>query len=116
VRPLLLALGSVLLSASGQLLLAAGSKGAASASMVALLLTPRVVGGLACWTASTLLWMAALQRERLTAVYALTSLNYILVPLGARLLLGERVGPARAMGMSLIAAGVLVSLAGSEGR
>jgi len=116
VRPLPLALGSVLLSASGQLLLAAGSKEGASASMVALLLTPRVVGGLACWTASTLLWMAALQREQLAAVYALTSLNYILVPLGARLLLGERVGPARAVGMGLIAAGVLVSLAGSEGR
>jgi uncharacterized membrane protein len=112
VRALLLALGSVLFSASGQLLLASGAKQGATASLAALLLSPRVTGGLVCWAASTLLWMAALQRLPLVAVYPLTSLNFVLVPLGARLLLGERVGAPRALGMALIVAGVLVSLAG----
>jgi drug/metabolite transporter (DMT)-like permease len=112
LRALLLGLASVVLSAAGQLLLAAGSRQSTSRSLGALLFTPRVASGLACWTASTLLWMAALRRESLASIYALTSLNYVLVPLGAHLLLGERVGAQRIFGMGLIVAGVLFSLAG----
>lgn len=112
MRALLFGLASVVFSAVGQLLLAAGSKRGATASLLALLLTPRVVSGLGCWAASTLLWVAALRREPLATVYVLTSLNYVLVPAGAHLLLGERLGGQRIFGMGLIVAGVLVSLSG----
>jgi drug/metabolite transporter (DMT)-like permease len=114
MNALLFALGSVSLSTAGQLLLASGSKRGVAASLVSLLWTPAIVAGLSCWIASTLLWIAALQRERLGVVYALTSLNYVLVPLGARFLLGERFSAPRAFGMGLIAVGVLLTMGGRE--
>jgi drug/metabolite transporter (DMT)-like permease len=126
VKTLALALTSVAASAAGQLLLAAGARaprgapGAAGAGPQAeraaawlwLLLDHRVLGGLACWTASTLLWLLVLQRERLSFAYTLTSLNYVLVPLAARFVLGERLGGIRMVGMALIALGVGVTVAG----
>ena len=112
MNALLLGLGSVLASAAGQLLLASGARAPGASGWGALLLSPRVIAGLVCWTASTLLWLAALQRERLSLVYALASLNYVLVPLGARVFLGERLGGTRVLGRAVIALGVGICLAG----
>lgn len=121
MKAILLAFFSVLASAAGQLMLALGTKAAAergraaSGSLglwVAVLTEPRVIFGIACWGASALLWMAALQRERLSAVYALASLNYVLVPLLARVVLGERIGGLRLIGMAVIVVGVGLCVAG----
>lgn len=111
-RALLLALGSLVASAAGQLLLASGARNSEGTPWLVLMFSPKIIAGIACWTLSTLLWIAALQRERLSLIYALASLNYVLVPLGARVLLGERFGGTRLVGMLLIVFGVALSLAG----
>lgn len=117
-----LALGSVMASAAGQLFLSAGARAprpvaSGLVGWIALLTDPRTVVGLICWAASAVLWMATLQRERLSHVYALASLNYVLVPLGARLVFGERLGGMRLAGMLVIVAGVglCVAARGPEG-
>jgi drug/metabolite transporter (DMT)-like permease len=60
------------------------------------------------WGLSCLLWAVALSRHSLTQANALSSLRYVLVYLAAWALLGEGLSWARAVGMALILAGVLL--------
>jgi drug/metabolite transporter (DMT)-like permease len=110
------ALLSVAASAIGQLLLRRGASVAAGLDLsspstwLTLLLNPYVIGGVCAWAVATLLWLATLARSELSAVYLLTSLNYLIVPLAAAWLFRERLPPLQLLAMALISGGVLLAL------
>ena len=66
----------------------------------------RLAAGFALYAASAVLWLFGLSRVDLSYAYPLLALNMILVTLGARFALGERVSRLRWAGVALIAAGI----------
>ncbi len=100
-------LAAVLLGTAGQVLFKAGLRPAAT--FLAGTATPPVLAGLACYALSTLLWLRVLREAPLAMSYGFLSLNFILVPLAARLFLGEPLPPGLVVGSLLIAAGVVIS-------
>lgn len=116
----LLALCGVLLNSGGQILQRYGARhapdGPASAGVWPLLAQPAVLAGLGCWGMSTLLWLYVLRTVEVSALCALGSLSYLVVPLAARALLGEAMAPAQWLGAALIGIGVAVAQLGAAGR
>lgn len=113
--PYVLALTSITLTAVAQILLKLGTgsgSGAETGSflvkMVGMLTNRYVLGGLAVYGISTLFWLAALGRLKLSVAYPMVSLSYVLVVLGAHWFLGEPVGLAQKAGLGLIIGGVLL--------
>ena len=115
----LLALGcvitSILLAATGQVFLKQGVSafGPAAPSLrrpgraaVAVLRNVRLLAGIALYFLSAVLWLYGLSRVELSYAYPLLALNMILVTLGARWILRERVSAFRWTGIALIAIGV----------
>ena len=64
--------------------------------------------GIAALVASLFSWLYSLQFVALNVAANLAGLIQVLVPLGAWLLLGERIGPTRAIGIALVCAGVFI--------
>src|SRR5205823_478579 len=94
-----------------------GAFSAASfASWWALATCAPVIAGLLAWALATALWLVVLAREQLSYAYVLGSLNYVLVPVAARLLFAERIGSLRWAGMALIAVGVAVTVLARAGE
>jgi drug/metabolite transporter (DMT)-like permease len=119
---LLTACLSVLTSGIGQLLLRRGAMYAPTLSLgmapdvngwVALL-NGYILGGIAAWVVSTILWIVVLSRAPLSYVYLLGSLNYIAVPLLSGWLFAEPISRAQLLGMLVIGAGVLIVLTGRD--
>ena len=100
---------SVLLSGLGQLLLRAGSS-TQNVGIRESFLNASILGGLALWCVSTLLWLLVLRRAPLSYAYCLGSLNYIFVPLASRWLFCETLSPLHLAGMVLIFCGVLLTI------
>lgn len=110
-------LAGVLLNAGAQLLLKAGVRplgelGIAPGTLVsdvarALMQLP-VLGGLACYVLSVVLWLVALSRVDVSLAYPMLSLGYVVNAFAAWALFGEAVGPLRFAGIALILLGVLV--------
>ncbi len=73
-----------------------------------------LLGALAIYGLATILWLFILQRITLSLAYPFVALVFLLVPLGAWLLLGEALLVRTMIGGALIVAGVLVSV-GSVG-
>jgi drug/metabolite transporter (DMT)-like permease len=69
---------------------------------------PWIWSGLASMAVGTVGWMLVLRRLELSVAYPATALVFVLVPLGAHLLFGETMSPARIAGLSLIVAGIIV--------
>jgi drug/metabolite transporter (DMT)-like permease len=67
--------------------------------------------GLVLYALGTVLWIAALSREKLLLVYAFTGLTFVLVYLGGTLLLGEPFTPKAACGAGLILGGLYLIVA-----
>ena len=65
-----------------------------------------VFGGLSLYGLSTVLWILALSREKLTTVYPFSVLTFVLVYAGAILFLGERPGAKEIAGVLLVLAGL----------
>jgi len=105
---------SIVLGLAGHSLLKVGAAalGTGGSSMAfmdlvqATLLNPVLMLGLVLYTIGTFAWLLVLSRADLTVAYPYTGLNYVLVLLPSVILLGERVGPIRILGMVLIAFGV----------
>ena len=113
----LLVLSGVVLNAAAQLLLKAATTatgpialswtGVASA-------TPRLLshygswGGIACYVVSVLIWILALSRAPVSVVYPLVSIGYIVNAVGAMLLFGESLQPAKLLGIAVIILGVFI--------
>lgn len=115
--PFLLVLAGVLLNAVAQLLLKAGANAvghfeftAANAIPVGLKLAtqPPIVGGLACYVVSVVVWIMALSRVEVSIAYPMLSLGYVVNAVAAHYLFGEAVSPMRVAGIFVIIVGVVM--------
>jgi uncharacterized membrane protein len=107
---LVLVLGAVTFSTVGQLLLKAGARHLAGLGRVEFLFAAardiHVISGVAAWGASTVCWLYVLRGARLSSVYGLNSLTYVLVPLASVYFFDERVRQLQVVGIALILAGI----------
>jgi len=70
--------------------------------------SPLVLLGLAFYALGALAWIAVLSRLDLSVAYPFLALNFVLVTLSGRFLLGETVPPLRWLGILVIIAGILL--------
>ena len=69
---------------------------------------PHGADGVACGRIFFFLYSSALSWSPLSATQPFNALNYLFTALLARFILGERVEPARWLGIALIVAGVII--------
>ncbi len=112
-----LVLVGVLLNAAAQLLLKAGTTAvgrfefsAANAVPIGFKLAtePHIVGGIACYVVSVVVWIMALSRVEVSVAYPMLSIGYVVNALAAWYWLGEAVTPMRLVGIGIIIVGVYV--------
>jgi drug/metabolite transporter (DMT)-like permease len=119
-------LSGVLLNAVAQLLLKAGASSAGQISLAAgspalwrtaasLIQHPAILGGLACYAISVVVWIVALSRVQVSIAYPMLSIGYVVNALMAWWLFGEDVNAQRWLGIGVIVVGVvLVARSGSN--
>lgn len=105
VSPRLLVILSALCGAIGQVLLKLGANGATQWWSF---INTRLLGGLAFYALSTVLWILALSRWPLTRVYPFTALTFVLVYVASAVLLKEPVSLTVAFGAGLVLLGLVV--------
>jgi len=112
-----LVLAGVLLNAVAQLLLKAGTNAVGQFEFSAanvlpvgtkLAFQPYILGGIACYAVSVVVWILALSRTEVSIAYPMLSLGYIVNALAAWHLFGEAVTPLRLVGIGIIIVGVFV--------
>lgn len=112
-----LVLAGVLLNAAAQLLLKAGVRqiGPFEFSLAhvvpvggALATNLPIIGGLACYVISVVVWILALSRVEVSLAYPMLSIGYIVNAALAYWLFGEAVGPQRLLGIAVIIIGVVI--------
>jgi len=110
-----LVLLGVLLNAGAQLLLKAGTNAigpfqfdAASLASVGwkVAAQPFILGGIACYAVSVVVWILALSRVEVSVAYPMLSIGYVVNALAAYLMFGEAVGAQRIVGIGVIIVGV----------
>ena len=67
-----------------------------------------VLGGLACYVVSVVLWIVALSRVEVSIAYPMLSIGYVVNAIAAYYLLGEQVTPLRFAGIGVIIVGVFI--------
>ena len=78
-------------------------------SLVNLILTsPWVLLGLTLYGIGAVAWIAVLARLDLSLAYPLLALNFVLITLSSRLILGETVPTMRWIGMFVICVGIII--------
>jgi len=111
----LLILTGVLLNAAAQLLLKAGTARIGSFEFSAanvlpigtqLALQPHILGGLACYVVSVVVWIMALSRVEVSIAYPMLSIGYIVNAVAAYYLFGESLGAQKLLGIGFIVIGV----------
>jgi len=102
-----LALCSVVLGSTGQVLLKVGMKGRAFA--LSALFSPAVFGGFVLYGVAALIWLKVLTMLPLSVAYPILSLNFILIPLASSRFLGEPLSGGRILGIVLVVSGIFVS-------
>ncbi|HVJ33042.1 MAG TPA: 4-amino-4-deoxy-L-arabinose transferase [Terriglobia bacterium] len=110
-----LILVSVAANASAQILLRWAAKGGlvpaggwTTASFFALLFRPGIIGGLACYALSLVVWVIVLSRTEVSFAYPFLGVGFVLVTFVSAILLNEDVTAQRMAGTALIALGVAV--------
>ncbi len=112
-----LILSGVLLNALAQLLLKAGTNSIGQPSLSfenAISLAwrfatePHILGGIACYVVSVVLWILALSRVEVSVAYPMLSIGYVVTSLAAWYWLGESVSAMRLIGIGIIVVGVFV--------
>ena len=101
-----LVLVGVLLNAAAQLLLKAGTN--AMPLGLRLALEPHILGGLACYAVSVVVWVAALSRVPVSIAYPMLSIGYVVNAIAAWQLLGESLSSLRLSGIGVIIVGVFM--------
>jgi multidrug transporter EmrE-like cation transporter len=110
-----LILTGVLLNAAAQLLLKAGTTrvghfefSLANAWPIGtqLALQPHILGGLACYGVSVVVWIMALSRVPVSMAYPMLSIGYIVNALAAWWLFGESITAQKLIGIGFIVVGV----------
>jgi uncharacterized membrane protein len=74
-----------------------------------LFVNPWVLSVFAGAALAAILWMAALTRFELSAVYPFVSLSFVLVLILSSVFFGEAITPAKTIGVGLIIAGLVVA-------
>jgi drug/metabolite transporter (DMT)-like permease len=115
LKLLAIILVSVVLNASAQILLRSGARTGLQAhdgwtwrAVINLLLRPGIIGGIACYAISVLVWIYVLSRAEASFAYPFLGLGFIFVAFAAWQVLGEPVTPQRLAGTLLVSAGVLL--------
>jgi multidrug transporter EmrE-like cation transporter len=112
-----LILVGVLLNAAAQLLLKAGTNAvgkfefaAANAVPMGLKLAvePHILGGIACYVISVVVWILALSRVEVSIAYPMLSIGYVVNAVAAYYLFGEAVTATRLVGIGIIILGVFI--------
>ena len=112
-----LILAGVLLNAFAQLLLKAGVRQIGHFDFVLanswpLLLRVAgslpIIGGLACYVVSVVVWILALSRVEVSVAYPMLSIGYVINAALAWWLFGEAVGMQRLAGIGVIIIGVII--------
>jgi len=67
-----------------------------------------IIGGLACYVVSVVVWILGLSRVDVSVAYPLLSLGYVLNAAAAWWLFGEAMTPMRLVGIGIIIVGVVV--------
>ena len=101
-----LILTGVLLNAGAQLLLKAGTN--AMPLGIGLALEPHILGGLACYVVSVVVWIVALSRVPVSIAYPMLSIGYVVNAIAAYYLFGEAVSATRLVGIGVIILGVFI--------
>jgi drug/metabolite transporter (DMT)-like permease len=106
----------VLLNAVAQLLLKAGTNALGGAihltannwfqTGIKVATQLPILGGLACYAISLVVWIIGLSRTDVTIAYPMLSLGYVVSAAGAWLFLGEAVSPQRLLAIAVIMVGV----------
>ena len=115
MNPVGLLLLSVVLASIGQLCLKAGVAPFADlswtqlANLLKVLTSPLVIVGFVLYAGSSLAWLIALTRTRLSYAYPFTALTFIFVVLLSRFILKESISLTGAAGIALICLGFLLA-------
>jgi multidrug transporter EmrE-like cation transporter len=99
-------LTGVLLNAGAQLLLKAGTN--ARPLGLSLAIEPHILGGLACYVVSVVVWVIGLSKVPVSIAYPMLSIGYVVNAIAAYYLLNEAVTPLRLAGIGIIIVGVYV--------
>ena len=110
-------LAGVLLNALAQLLLKAGTNAVGRFELTAqnivpvglkLAFEPHIVGGVACYVVSLVVWLVGLSRVDVSVAYPMLSIGYVVNAALAWWLFGEAVNAQRWLGIGVIVIGVLL--------
>jgi len=109
-------ISGVLLNACAQLLLKAGTNALGGAihltmsnwfeTFIKVATQLPILGGLACYGVSLVVWIIGLSRTDVTIAYPMLSLGYVVSAVGAWMFLGEVISPQRLVALGIIVAGV----------
>lgn len=107
----------VLLNAAAQLLLKAGTNAVGRfefslANLVPvgmkLAFEPHIMGGIACYVVSVVVWILGLSRVEVSIAYPMLSVGYVLNAVAAWYLFGESMTAQKLIGIAFIVAGVFL--------
>jgi multidrug transporter EmrE-like cation transporter len=108
-----LVLAAVLLNTAAQFVLKAGAQKLAQLGspdwlqlLMAAALSPHILGGLTMYVASFAVWIAVLAKLDVSVAYPMLSLGYVLAAVVAYFWLGEAFTLNKAVGITLVVAGV----------
>ncbi len=110
-----LILAGVLLNAAAQLLLKAGTTAVGHFEFhldnvlpvgMKLAFEPHILGGLACYVVSVVVWIMALSRVPVSIAYPMLSIGYIVNAFAAYFLFGETLAGQKLLGIGFIIIGV----------
>jgi multidrug transporter EmrE-like cation transporter len=96
----------VLLNAGAQLLLKAGTNAMPLGPRLAI--EPHILGGLACYAVSVVVWVIALSRVPVSIAYPMLSIGYIVNAVAAWYLFGEALSAMKLAGIGVIIVGVFL--------
>ncbi|HET9763772.1 MAG TPA: SMR family transporter [Casimicrobiaceae bacterium] len=110
-------LAGVLLNASAQLLLKAGTNAVGRFEITAqnilpvglkLAFEPHILGGVACYVVSLVVWLVGLSRVDVSVAYPMLSIGYVINAVAAWYLFGESLTAQKLIGIGFIVAGVVL--------
>ncbi len=111
-------ISGVILNACAQLLLKAGTNALGGAihltmsnwfqTFIKVVTQLPILGGLACYAISLVVWIIGLSRTDVTIAYPMLSLGYVVSAFGAWMFLGEAVSPQRLAAIGVIVVGVVL--------
>jgi multidrug transporter EmrE-like cation transporter len=96
----------VLLNATAQLLLKAGTN--AMPLGLRLAIEPHILGGLACYGISVVVWIVGLSKIPVSIAYPMLSVGYVVNAVAAHYLFGETLTAMRLTGIGIIIVGVFI--------